>query len=464
MYRLYGYEITDEEEDEKGIHLTAKILGKPADCECGETWSLNGTRDVLVRDVNMGNKRVGVTVTRQRYICPECGQCAIQEMPHIYEGHKMTTRLVEFIQSESAPGTFLEVANKIGIDEGTVRAIHEESVERRIAEMNIRTPRYMGLDEIRLGREDRAVITNLEASTVYDMLPRRAEPELDRFFGALPEREKVEAIVIDDWKLYRKIIRKWFRCPIVVDKAHLIFRAGHAIEAARKVVRLNAKRSEFCHLRSDHKLLAKKEFENQSDADALAAMLAKFPVLAECRAALEGFWTFWSESTKQTAATNLAAWRNSVGILAKPHFRLLIRTTEEWAGEIENYFTLQDRLTNAKTERLNGAIRRLAEAGRGYSFATLRHKVLLNLAVAKVESRYVHPSRRRGGSAHVRGLSMDSSFSQQGETVTEKLGADLERLIADLWAGNTSRGNSEILVDMVVGKTGKNSAQPELFG
>ena len=464
MYGLDGYEITEKVEDDIDIHLTAKILGKPADCRCvegGGKWRCNGVRSVWVRDTNVGNKRVGVTVIRQRYTCRECGQCAIQKMPHIAERHQMTARLVDYIKSESAMYPFLAVANKIGLTERTVRDIHDESAQARIEEMGIQTPRYMGLDEIHLMNTDIAVITNLEASTVYDILPGRTSEELDLFFGELPDREKVEAIVIDDWKPYREVIQKWFSCPIVVDKAHLIFRAGHAMEAARKVVRSKAKRSELCHLGSDHILLAKKEFEEQSQADALAAMLAKFPVLAECRAALEGFWKFWSESTPETAATNLADWRSSVGDLAKPYFRQLIRITEGWGEQIVNYFTFPKKLTNAKTERWNDAIRDLAKAGRGYFFTTLRQKVRLNLGVAKVERRFTHAPRTRAP-AQMRSLSMNSSFSRPFEEVN--LGADLELLLADLRAGNTSGGDSEILVDMVVGKTRKKCLQPELFG
>lgn len=93
------------------------------------------TRSVMIRDVNMGTKMVEVNVIRQRYICRECDQCAIHAMPHIHEGHQMTTRLVEFIISESTLYPFLAVANKIGMSEGTESAIHQESVELRIAEI-----------------------------------------------------------------------------------------------------------------------------------------------------------------------------------------------------------------------------------------------------------------------------------------------------------------------------------------
>jgi len=285
MHGLEGYVITEQVEDEEGIHLTAKIPGEPADCDkCGGKWNSNGTRSVVIRDVNIGTKMVGVQVIRQRYICRECKQCGIQTMPHIHEGHLMTTRLVDFIKSESAKYPFLAVANKIGIDEGTVSAIHQESVKLRIAELGISTPRYMGLDEIHLGDTDMAVITNLEASTVYDIRPGRTAKELGQFFKELPDRDKVEAIVIDDWKAYRKIIREWFSCPIVVDKAHLIFRAGQAMEAARKAVRSPLKRSERHLMKSDRSLLPKREFEEAWQAEALNKMLADFPVLAECRA------------------------------------------------------------------------------------------------------------------------------------------------------------------------------------
>ena len=43
MHGLEGYVITEQVEDDKDLHLSAKTLGKPADCECGGKWNSNGT-------------------------------------------------------------------------------------------------------------------------------------------------------------------------------------------------------------------------------------------------------------------------------------------------------------------------------------------------------------------------------------------------------------------------------------
>lgn len=462
MFGLSGYEIVKQTEDADGVHLTAEILGRPADCKCGGKWNSNGKREVTIRDVNSGTKMVGVQVRRQKYICRDCKGYATQVMPHIDEGHLMTERLVEYIKMEATRRSFTDVADQIGMDEGTVRGIFEEAAESKIAALNIKTPRYMGLDEIRMGDKDLAVITNIEAATVYDIRPKRTAEELNEFFRYLPDRDTVEAIVIDDWKQYRSVISQWFACPIIVDKAHLIFRAGHAMEAARKKQRESLKHNERHLMNSDRLVLPARSMRSDEHSALLTGMLARFPVLAECRAALEGFWRFWDISNKETASGNLVAWQDSVGTLAQPHFKILLRTTREWHQEIVNFFVLPRPITNSITENRNDRIRDIAKAGRGYSFETLRNKVLMNLGVMKKQRKYVHASRSSSPS-QMMGLSMNYEFGAKTEVIVELLGADLDLLVADLWEGMSSRGTSEILVDMIVSSGVDPGPQLDLF-
>ena len=459
MFGLDGYKITSQAEDAEGIHLHVEIVGTPPPCPCGGKLLSNGKRAVMIRDVNVGHKMVGSEVARQRYICKRCSKAYVQNLPGVDPGHLMTSRLVDFIAREGVRRTHTDVANQIGIDEGTVRSIVLESADGAIEKLTIKTPRYIGLDEIRLGKVDHAVIVNLEEMTIYDIRPSRTTEELDNFFQALPDRNSVEGIVIDIWDAYRKVIRKNLSCPIVLDKFHLIAKAQHSMEAARKSVRAGLKKSELSLVKSDRKLvLTRISKHSEERQEELAAMLNRFPVLAECHAALVGFHTFWETADAETCSAKLEGWRQSIGDHAQPFYASLIRTTESWAEEIRNFFTLG--LNNGGTESLNNLIRQIAEAGRGYSYENLRRRILLNLAVRKEKRVFRRPTR--SPRASVMGLSMREPFEESSSDIVV-YGADLTKILGILNGEMASEATSENLVDMLIAPEEGKSIQPDLF-
>jgi hypothetical protein len=57
---------------------------------------------------------------------------------------------------------------------------------------------------------------------------------------------------------------------------------------------------------------------------------------------------------------------------------------KNWRNEIFNYW--DHRITNAFTESLNGKIRELHRAGRGYSFEVLRARIISKTSLHKVKA------------------------------------------------------------------------------
>jgi len=446
MFGLDGYKITSQAEDAEGIHLHVEIIGTPPPCPCGGKLLSNGKRAVMIRDVNVGHKMVGSEVSRQRYICKECKKAYVQNLPGVDPGHLMTARLVQFIGQEGVKRTHSDVADQIGIDEGTVRAIVRESADGAIERLSIKTPRHIGLDEIHLGKTDHAVVVNLEEMTVYDIRPSRTTEELDRFFRELPDRDSVECIVIDVWDAYRKVIRRTFSCPIVLDKFHALAIAQHSMEAARKAIRAGLSKADLHRMKLDRALLLSKDANLTEELHQdRAEMLARFPVLAECHAAKAEFYKFWDTADATSFPARLEEWRGSVGDLARPFYARLIRVTESWEEEIGNFFIMG--LTNAGTESINRLIRQIAEAGSGYSYESLRRRILLNLAARKEKRVFRRPMR--SPQATMMGFSTGNPFE---EPTSDNViyGAELSKIPALLHVDTDSEGYSEILVDMVI--------------
>lgn len=74
----------------------------------------------------------------------------------------VTNRLINWIQETSLEKTFTNVADDIGVDEKTVRNIFNNYVVELEAQTDIRTPKWLGIDEVHLLKNYRCVITDVE--------------------------------------------------------------------------------------------------------------------------------------------------------------------------------------------------------------------------------------------------------------------------------------------------------------
>lgn len=114
------------EENEHDYRISAHLLNLPTACTlCGTVGDLRpyGVREQRFMDLPIHAKRVGILVGRRRFKCHACGRIAIEPLADMDEDHRMSKRLLRFVQSESLRITFSEVARQCGLDEKTVRDI-----------------------------------------------------------------------------------------------------------------------------------------------------------------------------------------------------------------------------------------------------------------------------------------------------------------------------------------------------
>jgi len=366
----------------------------------GEAYG-NGKGEMLVRDVSVGDTMIGWLVHPQKYLCKSqtCGQTWIQPILGVDRGHKMTHRLVDFIVNHAAEETASSIANDIGIDPKTVADIFAETADAALESRTIDTPRVMGIDEVRLGRKVRAVIVNIESKTIVEMLPDRKKETVLEFFKGLPNKEKVEVVAMDAWNTYREVVKDTISgARIVLDKFHVHMMATNAMEQARKHVRNRLTKKEAEGMKKDRSLLLSSP-ENLKSGQKLQlnAMLARYPVLSDCRSKYCEFREIWKAHDPEQAKERIDNWRRGLreqddlpGAVptqspAAEFFDDVEKTFNEWEDEILAYF--RDRTTNAFTESMNKAIRKLFELGNGYTFESLRRKILLSKSGIKKKTR-----------------------------------------------------------------------------
>ncbi len=73
-----------------------------------------------------------------------------------------TARLVRYIRKESFTKTFAALAREVDLDEKTVRHVFDDFIEEFEAKVRFRTPRILGIDELKIIGQYRAMITNIE--------------------------------------------------------------------------------------------------------------------------------------------------------------------------------------------------------------------------------------------------------------------------------------------------------------
>jgi transposase len=326
--------------------------------------------------------------------------------------------MVERIEKESAARTFSSVADELGISETSVRKIFNRYVDRRLGELGIETPRRMGLDEVYVGGKCRGLVTNLARKTIVNLMEDRKGSTVSAYLAGLPNRSDVEIVAMDFWDPYRQAVRANLpNATVVVDRFHVMAICIAALEKVRKAVRRSATRRQTAALANDRTLLLSNAEElDDEQMKSLARMFGHYPALAEAHKAKEAFRSIWECATPTEGAEQYDTWKRSLSPLVAPPFEEIVWHFDRWRNEILAF--IDTGATNAYTESLNNAVRILTRIGRGYSFETLRARMLLN-----------HSAPRPAARRYIRSSSLPpasgNEASQMNEASTPHFGIDL---------------------------------------
>ena len=83
---------------------------------------------------------------------------------------RATQRLVRYARTRSLKYTFAEIGREAGLSDRSIRHIVDDLVRDLDTQFEFVTPRYHGIDEVKLIGKYRCILTIVEANTVYNML------------------------------------------------------------------------------------------------------------------------------------------------------------------------------------------------------------------------------------------------------------------------------------------------------
>src|SRR5690606_30136778 len=134
-----------------------------------------------------------------------------------------TTRLVQYVEKHCLKKTFADISREVGVDDKTIRHIFDDHAARLQQTVHFETPEILGIDELKIIGQYRAMITNVEKLTLFDMLPTRNKADLIAYFRKMPDKDKVKVLTMDLWNVYRQVAQEQFPGRMIVaDRFHVV--------------------------------------------------------------------------------------------------------------------------------------------------------------------------------------------------------------------------------------------------
>lgn len=315
-------------------------------------------------------------VHRRRWRCRDCKTLFPDPLPEMDENRRATSRLIRFVQSRTLEHTFASIGRDVGISDVSVRHIFDDMVHDLEHRYRFATPRWLGIDEVKIIGKYRCILTNVEKNTVYDLLDSRTLADLRTYFRQFPNRKDVELFSTDLWNNYATVAREFFPDAIVVaDRFHIQRMGTNGMEAARKAIRKGLTRKVRLQLKDErHVLLKHGSRLNDHEREILGAIHRDFPSLALAWRCKERFFAIWEQTDRQSASEAMDAWIASVPPEMAVFFKEALSALATRRDHILNYF--DHRITNAYTESINRLAKSINRMGRGYSLEVIRAKML----------------------------------------------------------------------------------------
>ena len=436
VLNLPAYRVLGSTESEHDYHIkaeTAEPLTICANCRSREVVGY-GRVEVLVHDLPMHGKRVGIYVDARRFKCKSCSKTFMEHLPDVNANRWMTDRLVKWVGQRSLTNTFTGIAEEIGVTEGTIRNVFSDYLTELERTVRFETPKWMGIDEIHIIQKPRAVISNLHNNTAVNLLPNRNKKTIASYLSNLKDKDSVQYVAMDMWRPYREAVNEVIPdAKVVVDKFHVVRMANVAMESVRKSLRADLSPKQRRGLMHDRFVLLRRQNQlTDQESFNLDGWTKNYPLLGEAYRLKEEFFNIYQAPSKQQAQIRYEQWLKSIPVELRGHYELIITAWSNWQPFILEYFNHP--ITNAYTESLNSLIRVLNRLGRGYSFEALRAKILFSRGSHKIVQN--RPKFNRHAAQYDEAVIGYAMFNNSLPTKEPKnYGVDIDKLVAMIERG-----------------------------
>ena len=380
---LQGLRVVDMEVDNDGINLELRrddggeyICGR-----CGQVHAVAYDSYLIEpRDLPISGKRVRLRLRRYRVLCSCCDKVVNEHLPYVRPNAHMTLRFEQALHDECAETPVEAVAQRHCLAWATVRDVDLRILRERIARQSLDGLRWIAVDEVahRKGHKYLTVVTDLKRRKVVRLYEDRKAKSLTAFFQELGREAcaRIECVVIDMWKPYRKAIRRWLKnAAVIIDKFHVVKAVHEALDRVRKDEQSSLPDEERKRLKGARWLLLRslQNTARKGKTDSLADLLALNQTLAKAYLLKEEFRQWYSlepmddeddGAFMKRVGGELRKWYRHVHESGLAPFESCVAMIKRWRGPILNFFLT--RLTNGLSEALNNVIKTIKKRAYGY--------------------------------------------------------------------------------------------------
>jgi transposase len=382
------------------VETTASAVGCPG---CGTRARSKGRRNVRVRDMPAGGRRVVVVWRKRIWRCPD-PDCDVATWTERTEAIAPRASMTERARAEACRQvgelnrSVACVARDFGVGWSTVMAAVEDH-GRPLVDDEERThgTRSLGLDEIAFlranARRHTTFATNfvdLDRGRLLDVVAGRSAKAVEDWLGSRSPKwlSGVRTVAIDPFRGYAKgVALHLARATVVVDPFHVIALANRAIDDVRRRVQnetLGHRGRSGDPLYEIRRLLLRgiERHTERSRARLDAGLAAGDPrdEVLDALLAKESLRSMYGADSRAEAAPRLDDFLAECRKSAVPELHRLARTIARWRTEILAHHSTG--ASNGATEAVNLVAKKVIRVAHGFrSFKNFRLRVLLHCGV-----------------------------------------------------------------------------------
>lgn len=177
-----GYRLLSLKKSGRDIIVSVESEGEveiPACVQCGSADCVrNGRRATTVRDVVDGDLTILLDIQRRRFRCKACGHPFFESLPGILGRRRMTSRLVEHIQTQIFSMPFNALARTLRMDEKSVRNVAEDYFRELERKTQFSTPKVLAVIEVPAAGVPCTLLVDAEEGALVGFVESRTSKQL----------------------------------------------------------------------------------------------------------------------------------------------------------------------------------------------------------------------------------------------------------------------------------------------
>lgn len=283
---------------------------------CGANVIRRGTKQRRLRHVPIGLKPVYLEVTVQRLQCRDCGQLRYEQLPFMLPLKRYTRRFADYVIALSQRMTVKDVADALGVSWGLVRTIQETHLRQALKKQELKSLRYLAIDELAVGKGHKyvSVVLDLESGAAVFVGDGKKAEAVEPFLQRLKRSgAQIEAVAMDMAASYHLAVSKVFPdAAKVLDRFHVMKLMNEKLSDLRRDLQRETQhvlKKEV--LKGTRWLLLKRPdnlVDERNERQRLNEALELNQPLATAYYLKEDLGQFWQQGSKRQARQFLGSW------------------------------------------------------------------------------------------------------------------------------------------------------------